>query len=127
MKKVFLVKLTPCETGYFVTIPDLDINTEGKDLANAIEMARDAIGLWGITEEDAGRSIPNPKLLNIDHESDEIIALVDIDFIAYRKANDTRTIRKNCTIPSWLNVEAEAAKINFSKVLTEALEIKLGK
>ena len=58
MKAVYPIILTPAERGYVVFVPDLDINTEGDDLADAIEMARDAIGIWGITEEDAGRKIP---------------------------------------------------------------------
>ena len=56
MKAVYPIILTPAERGYVVFVPDLDINTEGEDLADAIEMARDAIGLWGITEEDAGHT-----------------------------------------------------------------------
>ncbi len=32
--------------------PDLEILTEGKDLQDAIEMARDAIGLTGISMQD---------------------------------------------------------------------------
>ena len=34
-------------------------------------------------------------------------------------------IRKNLTIPYWLNVEAEKAGINFSQVLQVALKEKL--
>ena len=41
MKAVYPIILTPAERGYVVFVPDLDINTEGEDLANAIEMARD--------------------------------------------------------------------------------------
>lgn len=55
MKKVYPVVLTPAETGYVVYVPDLKINTEGENIANAMEMARDAIGLWAICEEDMGR------------------------------------------------------------------------
>lgn len=96
------------------------------DLANAIDMSRDAIGLWGITEEDLGRFIPEPSLVMPAHEPNEIVTLVDIDFDAYRKANDNRTIRKNLTIPSWLNVQAEKAGIKFSQVLQDALKERLG-
>lgn len=56
----------------------------------------------------------------------ELITWVDVDFDAYRRAHDARTIRKNFTIPSWLNVEAEKAGINFSQVLQEALRERLG-
>jgi post-segregation antitoxin (ccd killing protein) len=50
---------------------------------------------------------------------------VDVDFIAYRKANENRAVKKTLTIPSWLNAEAEKAGINFSRVLQDALMQKL--
>ena len=125
MKTVFPIILTPADVGYVVTIPDLNINTEGSSVADAIEMARDAIGLWGICEEDAGREIPKASTDNPPHKSDEIVTLVDIDFSAYRRAHDLRTIRKNVTIPAWLNQLAEDAGVNFSQVLQEGLKQKL--
>lgn len=125
MKKVYPIILTPAEQGYVVYVPDLQINTEGNDIADAIEMARDAIGLWGITEQDSGRSIPEPSTLSVNHKPDEISTLVDIDFDVYRRANDTRTIRKNVTVPSWLNDLAEKANVNFSQVLQEGLKQRL--
>ena len=33
-------------------VPDMEISTEGESFADAIEMARDAIGLMGISMED---------------------------------------------------------------------------
>ena len=126
MKKVYPVILTPADVGYVVFVPELQINTEGTDIANAIEMARDAIGLWGICEEDMGRSIPSPSTFRPVCAENEIVTLVDIDFDAYRRANDNRTIRKNLTLPSWLNAQAEKAGINFSQVLQSALKDQLG-
>ena len=125
MKTVFPIILTPADVGYVVTIPDLKINTEGSSVADAIEIARDAIGLWGICEEDAGREIPKALTDTPPHKSDEIVTLVDIDFSAYRRAHDLRTIRKNVTIPAWLNQLAEDAGVNFSQVLQEGLKQKL--
>ncbi|MGE4273436.1 MAG: type II toxin-antitoxin system HicB family antitoxin [Desulfitobacterium sp.] len=112
MIKAYPITLTPTKVGYVVTVSDLGINTQGKDIAEAIYMARDAIGLWGITEQDDGREVPEPSTSEPEHESDELITWVDVDFDAYRRAHDARTIRKNLTIPSWLNVEAEKAGIN---------------
>ena len=126
MKKVYPVVLTPTDSGYVVYVPGLDISTQGTEIADAIDMARDAIGLWGICEEDAGRSIPAPSLTPPKHENNEIVTLVDIDFEAYRRANDMRTVRKNLTIPSWLNERAEKAGVNFSQVLQEGLKHHLG-
>lgn len=41
---VYPVILSKNGDGYFVTVPDFAVNTEGKDIADAIAMARDAIG-----------------------------------------------------------------------------------
>lgn len=125
MKAVYPIILTPTESGYVVFVPDLDINTEGTDLADAIEMARDAIGIWGISEEDAGRKIPQASGTMPHPAENEIVTLVDIDFTAYRRANDLRTVRKNVTLPSWLNDLAEKNGVNFSQVLQESLKERL--
>lgn len=122
MRKVYPIILTPIETGYVVYVPDLDINTEGQDLADAIAMARDAIGLWGITQQDLSNQLPEPSPSYSKLSEGDIVTLVDVDFQAYRRAHDYRAVRKNLTIPSWLNTEAEKAGVNFSQILQEALK-----
>lgn len=57
--------------------------------------------------------------------SDGLLTLVDIDFDAYRRKADNRAVRKNVTIPNWLNIKAEEMGINFSKVLQEALKERI--
>ena len=54
-----------------------------------------------------------------------LTTLVDIDFTEYRKKVDNKSVRRNVTIPNWLNREAAAAHINVSRVLQEALKEKL--
>lgn len=124
MKKVYPIILTKDSFGYLVTIPDFNINTQGRDLAEAIFMARDAIGLMGIDMEEEGKELPEATEAKKINEND-IVTLVDIDFTEYRKKADNRAVKKNCTIPHWLSVEAEKAGINFSRVLQEALIEKL--
>lgn len=98
-------------------------------MADAIEMARDAIGLSGITREDMGQDIPKESELKdimskqsqFAEEGESCVSLVDIDFGEYRRKVDTKTVRRNVTLPNWLNREAEKAHINVSRVLQEAL------
>ena len=127
MKSVYPVILTPAdEGGYIVTVPALDINTEGETITEAIEMAREAIGLWGLCVEDSGSVIPVADNFFPDHQPDDIVTLVDVDFAAFRRANDMRTIRKNVTLPAYLNDAGEKAGINFSQILQEGLKARLG-
>lgn len=126
MKNSFPIILTLADKGYTVYIPDFDINTQGNDLTDAIEMARDAIGLMGIDMEDDGKVIPPASSAsNIKHAHGEIVSLVDVDFAEYRRKNEIRVVKKNCTIPGWLCYEAEKANINFSQVLQSALKKEL--
>lgn len=127
MKYAYPVILIPDKEGYCVDIPDFDIMTQGDSVTEAIDMARDAISLMGVQYEDDNKALPVPSDLSaISAEDNSIITLVDVDFVAYRKMLDNRSVRKNCTIPAWLNAAAEKNSINFSAVLQEALIKKLG-
>ena len=92
-----------------------------------MEMARDAIGLMGIDMQDDGEALPKPtEMADVKPENvGDLVTLVDVDFDEYRRANDLRAVKKNCTIPSWLNVAAEKAGLNFSNLLAEAIREKL--
>ncbi len=126
MKNSYPIVLTPDEKGFTVYIPDFDIYTEGDDMTEAIEMARDAIGLMGIDMEDDGKALPDPRApKSVSAAEGAIVSLVDVDFAEYRRKNEMRVVKKNCTLPGWLCYEAEKANINFSQVLQTALKREL--
>lgn len=126
MKRAYPIILSQGKDYIVVSIPDFNINTQGKDIPEAIEMARDAIGIMGIDMEDEKEALPIPSDLSaIKSDAKDIITLVDVDFAEYRRKNDMRTVKKNCTIPSWLNFEAEKAGVNFSALLQSALKKEL--
>ena len=134
MKTVYPVFFTRTENKILVEVPDLYILTEGTDMNQAIDMARDAIELKCVSMEDANEGIPLPSdisLLDVKKgtfaaDGMTIVSLVDIDSGEYRRKIDTRTVRRNVALPSWLNYEAEHAGINVSRVLQEALMATLG-
>ena len=122
-------------------MPDLGILTEANEegqekgsMADAIMMARDAIGLSCIAAQDEGKDVIEPSnVIDVDiskgtFSSDGIgvVSLVDVDLVTYRRMVDNKTVRRNVTLPNWLNQEAEKSNINVSKVLQEALMAKLG-
>ncbi|MCD8006008.1 MAG: type II toxin-antitoxin system HicB family antitoxin [Oscillospiraceae bacterium] len=126
MKNSYPIILTPDEVGYLVYIPDFEINTEGDTLTEAIEMARDAIGLMGIDMEDDKKALPIPSEIGAVVRSDnDIVTLVDVDFSEYRRKNDMRSVRRNVTLPSWLDYEAEKSGLNVSAILQKALKTEL--
>lgn len=128
MKNAYPIVMTQGKDFLVVYIPDFNINTQGKDVPDAIEMARDAIGLVGIDMQDDGDVLPEASKLSdvqANAPAGSMVSLVDIDFDEYRRRNDMRAVKKNCTIPSWLNFEAEKAGVNFSAILQAALKKEL--
>jgi len=124
MKTAYPIVMSKGKEFIVVYIPDFNINTQGTDYANAIEMARDAIGLMGIVMEDEKENIPAPsELTNIQIENPgDIVSLVDVDFAEYRRKHDLRMVRRNISLPAWLDAAASANKINVSRVTQTALK-----
>ncbi|MBS5117125.1 MAG: type II toxin-antitoxin system HicB family antitoxin [Clostridium sp.] len=137
MKRAFPTFITQVGKDFLVYVPDLDLYTEGNSLTDAIEMARDAIGLKGIDLEDDGKAIPEASSYeeafqkagedteDLDYRTG-IVTMVDVDFTAYRSRMDNRMVRRNVTLPNWLNQEAERLHLNVSRVLQEALAERVG-
>jgi len=126
VKYVYPAIFTPLTSGeYDVRVPDLPgCITCGKNLADAIEMAKDAITMWLCDAEDNQETIPAPSE-NIAVEHPKFVNFVVADTDEYRCENDNRAVKKTLTIPNWLNVKAERAGVNFSQTLQTALKKQL--
>ena len=116
---------------YLVYIPDFDGATEGYGIADAIRMARDYIGssLYLKTEKEYPKA---SSISDIDITKGEfygagesIVSIVDADVEEYRKKLDNKPVRRNVSLPNWLNKRANEEHINVSRVLQEALMDRL--
>lgn len=125
MKYVYPVIFTKEGADYNVVVPDLPgCVTFGRNLPDAIQMARDAMSMWLCDAENSSEAIPAPSA-SVSCPDDGFVNLVDCDTDTYRRENDNRAVKKTLSIPSWLNVKAERAGVNFSQVLQEGLKEKL--
>lgn len=134
MKNVYVTLIKQESDYYLVYVPDIDANTEGFSFYDAIHMARDLIGMYSLdaelpTPSSVEGAIKIAKEKADDEEytwSDGQIVYVDIDADVYKAKYDKRMVKKNCTIPAWLNDKATEKGINFSRVLQDALLVRLG-
>ena len=114
------------EGGYLVDFPDIrGCFTDGDDMADALYMAKDCLEMMLVHYEDEGLEIPPPSDIR-EIKSENIVSLVLADTDEWRREFDSRAVKKNCTIPAWLNSKAEKAGVNFSQVLQDALKKLLG-
>ena len=120
-KGAYPIILKKSGEGYCVEIPDFGCGTQGSSIVDAIEMARDCIGMMGIDMEDDGEDIPEPYSTKFEIDSDDVVTLVDVDFGEYRRKADNRAVKKNCTIPYWMSLKADELGLNYSRVLQDAI------
>lgn len=127
MKAAYPVIFVESEKGICRTfVPDFSIASHGETVVEAIDATRHMIGAKGLEIEDLGDEIPKPFSAGaIEQDEGEFISLIDIDFDEYRRAHDMRTVRRNVSLPSWLNVAADKAGLNVSAVLQDALKKEL--
>ena len=116
------------EGKYNVTFPDLpDCYTCGDDLKDAMMMAQDILADVLADHEEIGEPIPAPSPAETVSVPDGCLcSLVFADTDAWRRAHDTKAVKKTLSIPQWLNTAAEARGVNFSQVLQDALRTQLG-
>ena len=94
MKTIYPVIFTQGKEVVYIEIPDLGIYTEGMDMSDALDMARDAIGLQCVSMEDHNETIPAPSALTeIDPakgefagQGESVVSLVDVDVKEYRRS-----------------------------------------
>jgi len=109
--------------GYAVVVPDLPGCVSGGDtLADAILMATDAASGWVLDELEDGKTIPPASAFeDVRPDSGGFINMLVLDMDSYAEKYGNKAVRKNLTIPAWLNTFAESNHVNFSQVLQESL------
>ena len=126
MKLAYPAIITYCEddNSYSVEFPDLPgCVSGGFSLIEAIEMGVDAASGWILTEIEDGNVIPkasDPREINIADDKSFINMLV-LDMDSYSKKYSIKCIRKNVTLPKWVNTLAEKNNVNFSQLLQNTI------
>lgn len=96
--------------------------TEGRNLEEAIEMGIDAASGWVLGELEDGEKIPKAsEYKDVAAGENEMVNMLLLDLDSYEEKYGEKAVRKNLTIPAWLNTFAEKNNINFSKILQDAL------
>ncbi len=113
MYYVYSAVFTKVKTGYTVEIPDVPgCVTDGGTLEETTRMIKNALCGCLCTLEDHGeRPVPSHVPSDFSLTENQFAALVDVDTDRYRAETDTRAVRKNVSIPAWLNFRAERAGV----------------
>ncbi|MGT2832373.1 hypothetical protein JavanS250_0001 [Streptococcus satellite phage Javan250] len=126
---------------YFVTFPDFEHSaTQGEDMADALRMASEWLGMMLADYIENGRDIPEPSDINnlsladnnpfrddkdieLSYDpSKSFISMVMVDVAEYLGSQEP--VKKTLTIPRWADTLGRDLGLNFSQTLTDAIADK---
>lgn len=124
MKKELLLTypaiFTQEDNQYWVEFIDLKgCFSDGKNLAEAMENSKEAMGLFLEDLTEYPKCTTNIK--NIKLNDNQIISFVTVNLEEHRKKYENKSVKKTLSIPAWLNTIAEKENVNFSQILQKAL------
>lgn len=125
---LFPAVFTYAEDGISVEFPDLPgCLTCGQTDAEALDMAREALGLHLYGMEVDNEAIPTPSRVSaLNVQLHQVVVMVDVWMPPLRRNLEIRAVKKTLTLPKWLNDIAERNGVNFSHLLQEAIKQHLG-
>lgn len=109
--------------GYWIEFPEFGGGTEGEDLEDAMKNAREMLEGILASYLDEGMALPIASDIQKISVNDGFVTMIQADPTPFLKNN--KAIRKNVTVPEWLVKFADREQVNYSEVLTQALEKKL--
>lgn len=125
VRLVYPAIITPCvdKDGYTVEVPDLPgCSSEGTSLAEAIDMGAAAACEWILGRLGEGNDFPAAsEYYDIQPQPGSFVNLLVLDVSRYAERYGNKSVRRNVTLPAWLDTFATYRDINCSKVLQNAL------
>ena len=106
---------------YTIEYPDLPgCISEGKTLANAMDMAQSALVQWIEYLTDTKREIPEASdIKTIITEENKFVSLVR------GVIRDGRAVKRTVSLPKWMDEKVTEAGLSLSRVLQDALTQRL--
>lgn len=111
------------DKGYWIEFPDFGGGTEGENLEEAMTNAREMLEGALASYLDEGMPLPVASDIQDISVDDGFTTLIQANPAPFLKNN--KAIRKNVTVPEWLVRYADREQVNYSEVLTKALEKQL--
>ena len=103
----------------FIDFPNMIvIEEETRDAA--VRAAQECLALEILDYENRGEELPIPN------ETETDVVCIHIWMPYYRNASKEIYVKKNVTIPQWLDILAKENKVNYSAALVKGIKMELG-
>lgn len=103
----------------FIDFPEMTI-VEEETMEELITSAQECLALVILDYEERGQELPKPT------ENESNVIYIHIWLPYYRNIAKEVYVKKNVTIPQWLDILAKERKINYSAALVKGIKMELG-
>lgn len=103
----------------FLDFPNISL-IEGADREEAIRFAQEQLALEILDRESRGEELP------VSNEKETDVIYIHIWMPYFRNAAKEIYVKKNVTIPQWLDILARENKVNYSAALVKGIKMELG-
>ncbi|HEU4964533.1 MAG TPA: type II toxin-antitoxin system HicB family antitoxin [Bacilli bacterium] len=116
------------EDGISIEFPDLPgCLPSAHSSEEAMKNAKEALALHLYSMEQDSEAIPEPTdFSTLRIEPNQVIVMIEVWMPPYRDEIEEKAVNKTLTIPKWLDDLAKERKVNFSRILQDALKNYLG-
>lgn len=103
----------------FIDFPDI-LLIEEETREEAIRSAQECLALEILDYESRGNELP------ISSENENNVIYIHIWMPYFRNVSKEIYVKKNVTIPQWLDILAKENKVNYSAALVKGIKMALG-
>lgn len=103
----------------YLDFPNMSL-IEEENKEDALRSAQECLALEILDYESRGEELPVPT------ENENDVTYVHIWMPYFRNASKEIYVKKNVTIPQWLDILAKENKVNYSAALVKGIKLALG-
>ncbi len=103
----------------YLDFPNMSL-IEEENKEDALRSAQECLALEILDYESRGEELPVPT------ENENDVTYIHIWMPYFRNASKEIYVKKNVTIPQWLDILAKENKVNYSAALVKGIKLALG-
>jgi len=120
MKRYIAVKIKHCEGYVSARCEEYDLSLDAADITDVID------GLKQMLDEIGVKMVKNRQEIKSSPETDkDMTVFIETDFEREYKCRYSNVVRRNVSLPAWLDEDIRNYKLDASKIFQAAIEKEL--
>jgi hypothetical protein len=116
--ELYKVNVIATPHGYCAKQPDFDLAIDADTVENAVRSMKNQIEQEGVNRMKNGKDLPRGATFDEEKDADTVYIATDIELKF--KESATESVRKNISMPAWMDIQLRKYGVDASKLFQEA-------